>query len=825
MHDILSRLIRALGNPQISSDALLFLSFGMLACVILWVVHREWRHLPFARVFLAFALFVAANGLMHLAELATVSRSVVSLAIGFRFLTAFVATLVAIAVPFFVPQISRMLDKEDAAHRNERRFLAVSQSSNDSFMIFESVRNDAGEIVDFEFAYTNSHAGTLLSNTSDGLIGKSLCEEFPIYRSAGFFEKYKHVVETGERLDEEFHIDAPGVKASWLHCQVTKLDDGVAITCANVSARKEFELKLEKLATFKKSIVASSPFATIVTDLDGTITSFNPAAERMLWYGRDDLVDIRTPLILMDPHELAKRAVALTEELGVLVLPGIAVLHAKPDRGMVEEAEWKFIRVDGSQVEVQLTVSALTAVNGEIIGLILVAYDITERKRNDEYISHVAHHDALTGLPTRLLFHDRVEVALKLAARTGHQIALLMIDLDGFKKVNDLMGHHVGDEMLIHVAKLLLKSVRVSDTVARMGGDEFVILLDDVNSVLNAELIASKILRGLQKPFPVGTHMLAAAASIGICMRPEAGGSVESLLNNADTAMYHAKAEGKNSCQVFTSDMESESSRRRQLEVGLRQAVKLRELALVYQPQVSMRTGNVTGVEALLRWKSESMGLIMPAEFIPIAEESGLIVPIGEWVLRTACRDGKKLQIETGQLLTIAVNISPRQFQQENLPGLIASILGECDLDPSSLELEITENILVSDSAKAMRILTEVRALGVHVAIDDFGTGFSSMTYILRFPVDRIKIDQSFVRNMTLNPASNAVTNAVIALASGLHITVVAEGVESEVHRDLLAAKGCDEAQGYFYSKPIPMVGMRALVMGMGGRTPTPLAA
>jgi diguanylate cyclase (GGDEF)-like protein len=502
----------------------------------------------------------------------------------------------------------------------------------------------------------------------------------------------------------------------------------------------------------------------------------------------------------------------------------MAVLHARPDRGMVEEAEWKFIRVDGSVVDVQLTVSPLTAVDGEFVGLIMVAYDITERKRNDEYISHVAHHDALTGLPTRTLFHDRIEVALTAASRTGKKVALLMIDLDGFKEVNDVMGHHVGDEMLIHVSRLLVDSVRASDTVARMGGDEFVILLDDVNSVHNAESIAAKILRSLQQPFRIGTHMLTASASLGICICPESGGTVESLLNNADTAMYRAKAEGKNGFQVFTNDMESESSRRRQLGVGLRHAVRLCELDLVYQPQVCMRTGNVTGVEALLRWTSSTMGLVMPTEFIPIAEESGLIVPIGEWVLRTACREGKKLQIETGMLLTIAVNISPRQFQQENLPLLIAGILQECDLSPSSLELEITENILVNDSAKAMRILKEVRALGVHVAIDDFGTGYSSMTYILRFPVDRIKIDQSFVRNMTLNPASNAVTNAVIALASGLHIKVVAEGVESAAHRDLLASKGCDEAQGYFYSEPIPMAGMRALI-GDIGDSPAPLAA
>jgi diguanylate cyclase (GGDEF)-like protein/PAS domain S-box-containing protein len=824
MFETISLLGTPLGDPQALTDDLLFVSFSALACVLLWVVHHERRHLPFTRTVFAFTLFVAANGLMHATRLAGLWMPVERLGMAFQLLTALAAAIAAVVLPFLVPQISALLDKEDEAHRNERRFLAASESSNDAFMIFESVRDIGREIIDFRFAFANDHAATLFSSTPEALIGKSLCQEFPANRAEGFFDKYKHVVDSDERFEEEFPINSPSINASWLHYQVIKLDDGVAVTCANVSKRKESEIKLAKFATFKQSIVTSSPFATIVTDLDGTITSFNPAAERMLWYKKEDLVDKKTPLILFDPRELAQRASALTEELGVRVLPNMAVLHARPDLGLVEEAEWNFIRVDGSAIEIQLTVSALTSLSGAVIGLILVAYDITERKRSDEYISHVAHHDSLTGLPTRTLFHDRIEVALAASSRSKKKLALLMIDLDGFKSVNDLMGHHVGDELLIHVAKLLRKSVRASDTVARMGGDEFVILLDDVNSVLNAELVTRKIIRGLQGPFVIGTHTMSCAASIGICMSPDNGTTVEALLNNADTAMYHAKAEGKDGFQLFTSDMENASSRRRLLEMGLRHAVKLREMELVYQPQVSMRTGSVTGVEALLRWNSATMGLVMPAEFIPIAEESGTIVPIGEWVLRTACREGKKLQMDTGTLLTIAVNISPRQFQQENLPRLIESILQECDLEPRSLELEITENILISDSAKAMLILEKVRALGVHVAIDDFGTGYSSMSYILRFPVDRIKIDQSFIRNMTANSGSNAVTNAVIALASGLHITVVAEGVETAAHRDLLAAQGCDEAQGYFYSKPIPMSGMRALIGGMGS-TPAPLAA
>jgi len=378
-----------------------------------------------------------------------------------------------------------------------------------------------------------------------------------------------------------------------------------------------------------------------------------------------------------------------------------------------------------------------------------------------------------------------------------------MVDLDNFKRVNDLMGHSVGDDLLRHVAEQLRNSVRTSDTVARLGGDEFVLILDRLHSADEAERVAEKLLARLRAPLVVGNETFSPTASIGISLYPEDGQIPEDLVKNADTAMYTAKAEGRNGFKAFQYAMAAASSRKRQLEIALNRALIADEFELLYEPQVDLVTGTVTGVEALLRWRSKHLGLVMPTEFIPLIEESGLIVPIGEWVLRTACRDGRKLQLELGRGLSIAVNISPRQFQQRGLPQAIRQAMIEGDLEPKYLELEITESVLVSDSAKAMGVLDEVRALNTSMAIDDFGTGFSSMSYIMRFPVDRIKIDKTFIRDITVDPNSSAVTSAIIALAKGLNITAVAEGVETEEQRDMLIARGCHAAQGYLFAKPV----------------------
>ncbi len=608
--------------------------------------------------------------------------------------------------------------------------------------------------------------------------------------------------------------DAPGHCTAVLSLrEMNGLGEGVlCMVVTNITGIKENEQKLRSLTAFMQSILASSPFATIVTDLTGTMTSVNPAAQRMLGYQEEELTHRETPLLLLDPDELCQRAVVLSAELGQAIEPGMDVLTAKPRRGLVEEAEWKLLRKDGSDFDAQLTFCGLTDAGGKLVGLILIAYDITERKKAQEHISHLAHHDALTGLPTRTLLRDRLGLALNRARRYGRKVGLLMVDIDNFKRINDLFGHQAGDSLLMAVAQRLQNCVRTSDTVARMGGDEFIILLDELRSVEDGEFVAEKLAEQLALPVEIGSRSITTTASIGICVYPDNGDTAEFLLKNADAAMYRAKAEGRNRYQSFTQELASSASRKRQLENALSHALVEKEFELVYQPQISMRTGEVTGVEALLRWRSGKLGLVMPNDFIPLAEESGLIVPIGEWVIRTACRQGRELQLQIGRPLTIAVNVSPRQFQQNSLPQVIAEALREANLGSDCLELEITENILVGDLPRPMAVLERVRSLGVRIALDDFGTGFSSMSYILRFRVDRLKIDQSFIRKMTTDSPSLAITSAVIALSRGLNIPVIAEGVETDVHRDLLLAERCWEGQGYFYSRPVSMDNLPAVI-------------
>jgi diguanylate cyclase (GGDEF)-like protein/PAS domain S-box-containing protein len=797
---------------HIVSDSIIFLSYLSIAFSLGWLVYRQRRQIPFAWIFVAFGMFIVACGFTHAMDVFVIWYPYYWVAGDIKLVTAIASVITAIALPSLLPRIGHLLEEAKSSRRNEHRFRSSIDFGNDAFFIFESVRDAAGEIVDFRFDVVNEKGAEMISGTPQGLKGQSLCDHYPVNRANGLFERYKHVVNTGETFEDEVPFNVEAIKASWLFLRVLKVDDGVAIVTTNISERKKSELELVRSVTFTRSIIASSPFATIVTDLKGTITAVNPAAERMLWYTKEALIDTQTPLILLDPREVAARASALSQELQTAIEPGMKVLMAKPDRGQVEEAEWKLVRRDGSRFDAHVTVSALTDAGGVIIGLMLIAYDITERKRAEEYMSHIAHHDSMTGLPTRSLFHDRLSVAIARAKRYRNKIALLLVDIDHLKRANDLMGQHIGDELLMHVVRRLKASVRGSDTVARMGGDEFVVMLSDLSDVHEAEVIAGKLIETMLAPIEIEGQTLIVTVSIGICLYPDSGGSDETLLKNADLALYHAKALGRNRRQTFTPEMASASSRRRLLERGLRDAIQLNELEVVYQPQVSLKTGKVTGIEALLRWRSGRLGMVMPTEFIPVAEESGLIVPIGEWVLQTACRDGRQLQLDLGRPLIIAVNISPRQFQQDYLPRIVRETLAQCDLDANTLELEITENILISDSQKAMDILEEVRSFGVRLTIDDFGTGFSSMSYVMRFRVDRLKIDQSFIRNMTTNSDSKVVTSAIINLARGLNIQVVAEGVESIAHRDVLIAEGCDEAQGYLYSKPVPVRSLEAAI-------------
>jgi diguanylate cyclase (GGDEF)-like protein/PAS domain S-box-containing protein len=568
---------------------------------------------------------------------------------------------------------------------------------------------------------------------------------------------------------------------------------------------------------FDKAFTISSPFAIIAVDLDGIVSEMNPAAERMLWYDKDEVVGSKSVFVFHNPEEVAQRAAELSQEFGSQVNPGMEVFKMIAGLGLTADTEWTYVRKDGSRLDVQLIVSPLTDEAGKMFGILSVAYDITERKRVEEHISHVEHHDALTGLPTRMLLRDRLHVALGQSRYNQSSVALLMVDLDNFKHINDTIGHHAGDAVLVSIANRLRASLRRSDTVARMGGDEFVVMLQDIYTVDQAERITQKLLDAIRQPITINSETHSITASVGVCVYPERAEDEDTLLRNADAAMYCAKADGRNSYQVFSETMALANDKKRLMQSAMDCALAQNEFTLVYQPQISLNTGEVIGMEALLRWHSHKIGSVPPNNFIPVAEETGLIVPIGEWVLRTACRQAALFNSRLGRSIILAVNLSPRQFQQDGLDKVVEEALAESGLEPKLLELEITESILVSDSPKAIGALDRIRELGVRVSIDDFGTGFSSMSYILRFKVDRIKIDRSFISNINCDLNSGAVAHAIIALAHGLKISVIAEGVETSDVCDILVDKGCDEAQGFYYSRAVSMDELLNVVRSIEG--------
>jgi diguanylate cyclase (GGDEF)-like protein len=429
--------------------------------------------------------------------------------------------------------------------------------------------------------------------------------------------------------------------------------------------------------------------------------------------------------------------------------------------------------------------------------------EIAERRLADQRVVHMAHHDALTGLPNRTLLADRVGQAIARAHRGGGKLAVLFLDLDRFKNVNDSFGHAVGDMLLSAVSARLTASRREEDTVARLGGDEFIVSIPDVSDAAEAESVAARILSDLAKPFTINGHQLHADVSIGIALYPRDGDMAETLMRNADTAMYHAKESGRGNYQFFNAQLTERVSRRLSTETNLRRALERGEFSVHYQPLMNLAAGRVDGAEALLRWPQHDERLVSPVEFIPIAEETGLIVPLGEWVLLEACAQAQAWQtLHPG--LRIAVNLSARQFRQKNLIGMIEQVLGESRLHPSLLELELTEGMLMHNVEEATHILARLDEIGVRLAIDDFGTGYSSLSYLKRFPIHTLKIDRSFVRDISTDPDDAAIVTAIVGMARSLNLRVTAEGVETEEQAAFLRSLTCDQAQGFHFGRPMP---------------------
>ena len=533
--------------------------------------------------------------------------------------------------------------------------------------------------------------------------------------------------------------------------------------------------------------------AVVCTDISGDITFLNPVAETMTGWPLTEAVGRPMAEVFRTLSAISTEPTETTAEVAILQ---IRAVHLPPSCVL--------IRRDGLEIPIEDTIAAIHNRQGEAIGAVIVFRDVSVARAMARQITHSAEHDFLTGLPNRMLLNDRISQAVASARRNAKKVAVLFLDLDGFKHINDSLGHPVGDKLLQSIAARLVASVRGADTVSRQGGDEFVVLLTDLQQPEDASVMAGRILRDVAKPHWVDQHKLHVTTSIGVSVFPDDGTDAETLIKNADTAMYQAKENGRRSFQFFKSAMNARAVERQFIEESLRRALERQEFTLHYQPKLNLKTGAITGAEALLRWTHPDRGPIAPAQFIPVAEDCGLILPIGRWVLRHAAEQAQAWVDAGLRPVTMAVNVSAMEFRDEDFLVCLFQILGETRFNPRALELELTESVLMKRAASTALVLQTLRKSGVQVAIDDFGTGYSSLSYLRKFPIDKLKIDQSFVRQIAGGDEDAAIVIAILRMAQSLKLKVVAEGVETLEELEFLHAHQCEEAQGYYFSTPVP---------------------
>jgi len=542
----------------------------------------------------------------------------------------------------------------------------------------------------------------------------------------------------------------------------------------------------------------STANAIVITDRQGSIQWVNPAFTVLTGYTAEEALGQEPSFLKSGAHDAH-----FYQTLWNTILSGAVW------RGEITNR-----RKDGTPYVEEMTITPVRSDKGEITQFIAIKVDITDRKTAEEQVKFLAYYDALTGLPNRTLFRDRLSKALASARRRKEKVALLFLDLDRFKTINDSLGHSVGDLLLKEVAERLKKWAREQDTVARLGGDEFVVVLTALMDIGDAAVAADRILKAMTPDCIVQGHLLSISCSLGISVFPDNGREPETLLKNADAAMYCAKEQGRNNFQFFTQEMNVQAVERMTLENSLRVALERNELFLVYQPQMDIATGQITGAEALLRWQHPVLGLVPPDKFIPIAENSGLIIPIGEWVLKTACVQARQWQDEGLPAIPVAVNVSAIQLRHNRFLQVVEKVLDEAGLRSQYLELELTEGLLFSNADLTLSLLQELSEMGLKLSIDDFGTGYSSLSYLRHFPVCKLKIDRSFVQAMTVNSDDAAITSTIINMGKSLNLTVIAEGVENEEQMSFLRDHGCDEIQGYYFSRPLAVADFPAKVRG-----------
>ena len=792
-------------------DFFVWLAYVAFAAVLFVVFYPLRKTRPVVPLSIAFALFFVVHALRHFLFLYVPGYSSTWLDASLRILGGAVAVAAAYGLPIYYRRLNTVMKRAAASIQDEARLSAAMQTTLGAVFMHDAVRDDQGNIVDFTFNYLNPTAEAMIGCSRESLYGKSVGEQYPSSYRDGRLNLFRKVIETGEPVlfeSESTVLNAnTGRELSIIRLQAVKMGDGLLVTCVDITQEHRTTQELKRSLAYNKAIVSSSSFSMVITTPDGTIASINPAAEVMLGYSESELVG-QNIIVLHDPNELIEVAQRHAEELGTPVPPDSAVLRARLTHGLEEDREWTYLCRNNLRIPVQVHVNTIEDEAGTTIAYMASSYNLTDRKQTDQYIYHIAHHDPLTGLPGRSLLRDHIENAIEVNARTRTLFAILIFDLDQFKRINDSLGHETGDLVLLEVAHRLRSAVRQNDTVARFG-DQFVVILNGLSHRAEAETHARQLRESLVLPVQASGQQIVLTATLGISLYPETTGADE-LLKHAGIALDHSKTQGRNGLAVFTPDLGKRLLERLHTEAALRKALANNEFFLVYQPQISLIDHTLIGVEALIRWRRPDVGLVLPSLFIPIAEESGLIIDIGAWCLETACREIAALQREVGYKLSVAVNLSPNQVHGVHFQQTIERALTLSGLSPESLEVEITEGLLMRDSEETLQIMEGIQALGVTTAIDDFGTGFSNMSYITRFKVDRLKIDRSFVSRCLSDANSLAVTTAIIALAHSLNMEVIAEGVETIEQATMLRDLECDSAQGYLYARPLSLTDVRA---------------
>ncbi len=641
---------------------------------------------------------------------------------------------------------------------------------------------------DLSYVRINKSCEKLTGFANEEFVGKSDYDFWPLEIAENYIQEDREVLQQGlmkEIVEEPLH--SRDGELHWVHTRKVPVynDSGKPIFLLGIADDITERKRMEKEIDMTSMVLENSSEAILITDKDNNIISVNNAFEELTGYTRDEVLGNNPRILKSGRHDKD--------------------FYQDMWHSILEEGRWQGElwerRKDGTVYPKWLTINAIKNSAGEITNYLSISSDVSERKKAEDHIYYLAHHDTLTGLANRMLLGDRIRQAIHQSRRTGHHAAILFIDLDGFKIINDTLGHDIGDAMLRSVSDRLQGIVRDTDTVARMGGDEFIILLSEITHEEDAARVAEKVVHSIAEPIIVDDQELRTTPSIGISMFPQDGNDEFSLVRTADTAMYHAKADGRNNYQFYTSSMHEHVLERLTLERGLRQSLESDNFDIEYQPQINVLTGELLGFEALVRWQHPQWGTIPPDKFIPIAEESGIINQLGEWILRATCAQAAAWQKANTKDLRISINVSSRQFWTRDFSSNIKTIIADTGVNPKFIELEVTESALSKDQAIKEKELHELRDLGIKIAIDDFGTGYSSLITLKRLAIDRLKIDESFVVGLGRDKESEAIVTAIIKLAETLNIEVIAVGVETEQARDFLLQHGCHVMQGFLFGE------------------------